>query len=94
MLKLTLSLLVAFIFCSSAKAETFMVMQFNDDVRIVLSQSKCELAGYRAAAQKINGEFLKGCWSAKDAMIVIKWEAGDFSEFPVEAFKPTNIEML
>ena len=94
MLKLLLSLLVATLLCSSAKAETFIVMQFNDDVRIVLSQAKCELAGYRAAAQKINGEFLKGCWSGKEDIITIKWEGGDFSAFPSDAFKAENIDTL
>ena len=94
MLKLLLSLVVATLLCSSVKAESFMVMQFNDNVRIVLSPVKCELAGFRAAAQKINGDYLKGCWSGKEDTITIKWESGDFSDLPLAAFNPEDIGEL
>jgi len=79
------------LFCNVVKAESFMVMQFNDNVKIVLSPDKCEVAGYRAAAQRVSGEFLKGCWSGKEDIITIKWEGGDFSDFPLKAFNPEDI---
>ena len=77
--------------CHPAHAEQYLAMQFTDNVRIMLSKVKCDKAGYRAAAQRIDGQFMRGCWSNMQDhknMVHIQWEGGDFSEFPVNGFTP------
>ena len=76
---------------SSVYAVEYMVMQYNENVRIVLSKEKCDKAGYKAVAQRIDKQFMKACWSANGNQIHIQWEGGDFSEFPVDRFSPVEI---
>ena len=77
---------------SSVYAVEYMVMQYNENVRIVLSKEKCDTAGFKAVAQRIDKQFLKACWSANGNKIHIQWEGGDFSEFPVDRFSPVEIQ--
>ena len=77
---------------SSVYAVEYMVMQYNENVRIVLSKEKCDKAGFKAVAQRIDKQFMKACWSANGNQIHIQWEGGDFSEFPVDRFSPVEIQ--
>ena len=89
-MKYILALLV--LASTSAYAVEYMVMQYNENVRIVLSKEKCDKAGYKAVAQRIDKQFMKACWSANGNQIHIQWEGGDFSEFPVDRFSPVEIQ--
>lgn len=73
-------------------ADQYMAMQFSDSVRIVLSKEKCEKNGFRGAAQRIDKQYLRMCWSLdqKSQVVHIQWEGGDFSEFPIQAFYPVE----
>jgi hypothetical protein len=72
---------------------TYLVMPYNDQVRIVLSKEKCPSAGYKAVAQRIDKQYLRGCWSPDEAKQVrIKWEGGDFSLFDMNRFEPVEIQ--
>ena len=77
---------------SSVYAVEYMVMQYNENVRIVLSKEKCDKAGFKAVAQRIDKQVLKACWSANGDKIHIQWEGGDFSEFPVDRFYPVDVK--
>jgi hypothetical protein len=77
---------------SYANAVEYMVMQYNENVRIVLSKEKCDTAGFKAVAQRIDKQVLKACWSANGNKIHIQWEGGDFSEFPVDRFYPVEVK--
>ena len=76
----------------SVYAVEYMVMQYNENVRIVLSKEKCDTAGFKAVAQRIDKQVMKACWSASGNQIHIQWEGGDFSEFPVDRFYPVEIK--
>ena len=70
-----------------------MVMQYNENVRIVLSKEKCPVGeGFIAVAQRIDKEVMKACWTPKGNLIHIQWEGGDFSEFDVTRFYPVEIK--
>lgn len=94
-MKILLSLLIVLctlFYIDNLKAEEYMVMQYNENVRIVLSKEKCPTKGFKAAAQRIDKQVMKACWSANGNMINIQWEGGDFSEFPVDRFYPVEIK--
>lgn len=94
-MKLLTSLLVmiaSLLYIHNLKAEEYLVMQYNENVRIVLSNEKCPTEGFRAVAQRIDKQIMKACWSYNNKMINIKWEGGDFSEFPVDRFYPVEIK--
>ncbi len=87
-------LVVLFLLASfSYAADTnLMVMQYNENVRIVLSKEKCPVGeGSIAVAQRIDKEVMKACWTPKGNLIHIQWEGGDFSEFDVNRFYPVEI---
>ena len=76
-----------------AHADEYLVYQYNDNVRIVLSNYECpkQYGGKRAAAQRIDKEYLKGCWINDPKIkgnIKIQWIGGDSSTFPVSNFYP------
>lgn len=76
-------------------AEEFLMFQFNSDVRIVLSHIPCDTEQtYRAVAQRIDRQFIPGCWHMTDnGMVRIQWLQGDFSEFPLNLFEvATDVE--
>ena len=80
-------------FFTPAHAETYLAMAYSDSVRIVLSKEKCPKEGYKAAAQRIDKQYLRGCWSqAENNMVRIKWEGGDFSAFPMSGFQPIEVK--
>ena len=88
-------LVVLFLLASfSYAADTnLMVMQYNENVRIVLSKEKCPVGeGFIAVAQRIDKEVMKACWTPKGNLIHIQWEGGDFSEFDVTRFYPVEIK--
>jgi hypothetical protein len=88
----TLFALLLLVISSYANAVEYMVMQYNDNVRIVLSKEKCDTEGFKAVAQRIDKQVMKACWSANGNKIHIQWEGGDFSEFPVDRFEPVEIK--
>ena len=88
-------LVVLFLLASfSYAADTnLMVMQYNENVRIVLSKEKCPVGeGLIAVAQRIDKEVMKACWTPKGNLIHIQWEGGDFSEFDLTRFYPVEIK--
>jgi len=87
----TLFALLLLVISSYANAVEYMVMQYNENVRIVLSKEKCTDAGFKAVAQRIDKQVMKACWSANGNKIHIQCEGGDFSEFPVDRFYPVEV---
>ena len=76
----------------NADAAEVMVMQYNENVRIVLSKEKCDKGeGFKAVAQRIDKEVMLACWIPKGKLIHIQWEGGDFSEFDIDRFYPVEI---
>ena len=76
-----------------ANADEYLVYQYNENVRIVLSNAECpkEFGGKRAAAQRIDSQYLKGCWVNDPKIagnIKIQWIGGDSSTFPAKDFYP------
>lgn len=87
-----LLVLITLFYIHHVEAEEYLVMQYNENVRIVLSNEKCPTTGFRAVAQRIDKQIMKACWSYNNKMINIKWEGGDFSEFPIDRFYPVEIK--
>ena len=78
---------------SYAADTNLMVMQYNENVRIVLSKEKCLVGeGFIAVAQRIDKEVMKACWTPKGNLIHIQWEGGDFSDFDLTRFYPVEIK--
>ena len=74
-------------------AHKYMVMQYNENVRIVLSMEQCQIGeGYKVAAQRIDRAVMRGCWKPNGNMVHIQWEGGDFSEFHTYEFHKVEIE--
>jgi hypothetical protein len=78
-----------------AYADEYLVYQYNKNVRIVLSNNECtkEYGGKRAAAQRIDKHYLKGCWVNDPKIkgnIKIQWIDGDSSTFPATNFYPVK----
>lgn len=82
---------------SLAYAEAYMVFHYNSSTRVVLSQGNClvkGLTGNRAAIQRDDGRFLRGCWHFvdNDQHVRIDWEnpakPGDFAVLRVKDFVP------
>ena len=72
-------------------ASEYMVMQYNENVRIVLSKDKCDKGeGFKAVAQRIDKEVMLACWIPKGELIHIQWKGGDFSDFDVTRFYEVN----
>ena len=90
---LTLLLLPLFVYAEEVLDE-YLVYQYNDNVRIVLSKADCPSeygGGKRAAAQRIDGQYLKGCWINDPNIkgnVKIQWIGGDSSTFPSKDFYP------
>ncbi len=75
----------------NADAVEVMVMQYNENVRIVLSKEKCDKGeGFKAVAQRIDKEVMQACWISQGKMIHLQWEGGDFSDFDVTRFYEVN----
>lgn len=94
-MKILLSLLIVLstlFYIHHVEAADYMVMQYNDNVRIVLSKEKCPTKGFRAVAQRIDKQVLRACWSPNGNLINIQWEGGDFSEFPLDRFYPVEVK--
>jgi hypothetical protein len=91
---LTLLLLPLAVYAAEAPDE-YLAYQYNENVRIVLSNSECpkQYGGKRAAAQRIDSQFLKGCWTNDPDIkgnIKIQWIGGDTSTFPATNFYPVK----
>jgi len=84
--------LLTLFYIHKVEAYEYMVMQYNENVRIVLSKEKCEAAGFKAVAQRLDKQVMKACWSPNGDKIHIQWEGGDFSEFPLDRFYPVEIK--
>ena len=88
MKKLLIISLIAF---NAQAAETYLVNQFTQDVRIVLSTTaKCDSgSGLKAAAQRVDKMYIPGCWNVdtnNKNHIRIDWTNGDFSVFDSKDF--------
>jgi hypothetical protein len=75
--------------------EEYLVYQYNENVRIILSKVECpkQYGGKRAAAQRIDKHYLKGCWTndpTTKGNIKIQWIDGDSSTFPATNFYPAK----
>lgn len=89
----TLVVLLLLASYSYAGDNNLMVMQYNENVRIVLSKEKCLVGeGFIAVAQRIDKEVMKACWTPKGNLIHIQWEGGDFSDFDLTRFYPVEIK--
>ena len=91
---LTLLLLPLAVYAAEAPDE-YLVYQYNENVRIVLSNAECpkQYSGKRAAAQRIDSQFLKGCWTNDPDIkgnLKIQWIGGDTSTFPATNFYPVK----
>lgn len=90
-----LVLLACFFMPVLAHAGTYLVFQFSQNTRIVLSQTSClvnGLTGNRAAVQRDDGKFIRGCWKYvdNDQHVRIDWEnpakPGDFAVLRAKDF--------
>lgn len=72
-----------------AKAETFLVWQFTENVRVVLKQTpgNCR-KGNQAVAQRIDGAYIPGCWvyESNPELIRVTWHNGDFAVLRIKDF--------
>jgi len=89
---LTLLLLPLVVYAAEVHDE-YLAYQYNENVRIVLSNTECpkQYEGKRAAAQRIDKHYLKGCWINDPKIkgnIKIQWIDGDTSTFPATNFYP------
>lgn len=83
-----------------AYAKLFLVYQLTPSVRIVLTNEDClvkSLKGSRAAIQRDDGAFVRGCWTLDEtnkSMIKIDWDnpkvPGDFAVIESNRFKPVD----
>jgi len=90
---LSLFLIMLFGIAIICHADEYLVYQYNENVRIVLSNAECpkEFGGKRAAAQRVDSQYLKGCWVNDPKIagnIKIQWIGGDSSTFPAKDFYP------
>lgn len=74
-------------------ADTFLVWQFTESVRVVLKQTpgNCK-KGNQAAAQRMDGAFIPGCWTYEPnpELIRITWHNGDFAVLKMKDFTPVK----
>jgi len=72
-----------------------MVAQYNEKVRIVLSRQPCPMTkgAFLAVAQRIDKQFMRGCYTYTDKMVRIQWSAAadDFSMLDATLFQPQEI---
>lgn len=89
--------LTFFLTSFAAYAESYMVYQYAPNARVVLSQGSClvkGLEGNRAAVQRDDGKYIRGCWKFvdDDQHVRIDWEnpakKGDFAILRVKDFTP------
>ncbi len=55
-----LLVLITLFYIHHVEAEEYLVMQYNENVRIVLSNEKCPTEGFRAVAQRIDKQIMEG----------------------------------
>lgn len=80
-------------------AASYMVYYHTQDVRVVLSTTKCGMQGFKgseAALQTVNNRFVRGCWYQVDngENVRIDWNnpavPGDFAVIPLKSFSPAS----
>ena len=87
-------MLLPLVVYAAEELDEYLVYQYNENVRIVLSKAECPKeygGGKRAAAQRIDNQYLKGCWINDPTIkgnIKIQWIGGDSSTFPATNFYP------
>lgn len=104
MRKLILATIV-FLLATSATADVLLVMQYNDNVRIVLSKQPCDhkgFAGWIAVAQRIDKQFIRGCWTREphSALVRVQWnfdakvkdDPNSFSVLDADRFYPVEVD--
>lgn len=89
-------LLIASLLTSlSAGAEgslKYLHYNYNDSVKIIISTMACPFPEVKAkyplaaAAIRIDGQSLKGCYKPVGDDVEIQWQAGDISTFPANNF--------
>lgn len=79
-----------------AKADDYLVWQYSDNVRVVLTEFPCRKpnVGLRVMAQRIDGNYVNGCYvpEGKD-MIRITWSNNDFAILELKHFVPVSETM-
>lgn len=89
-------LIFLLVFCSNAWAKPYLVLQWNDYARIVMTNESClvkTLKGNRAVVQRADGLYIQGCWKLSDdsQTVRIEWNnpaaPGDFSVLRFSDFK-------
>jgi len=94
-----LAFLLALVFTSAtgAKAETYKVWQYTDDVYVVLMESSCQKpkTGLRVQAIRNDGRVITGCYvpDVKN-MIRITWDNNDFAVLELRPFVPMSDAMF
>jgi len=93
-------LVSSLLFSTVAHAETYLVLQWNANARIVLGKQACRvpnLKGNAASLQFINGKFILGCWQVdrnNNDHVRIEWDnpqaPGDFSVLEFSRFTAVN----
>ena len=92
----TFTLIFTLLFSSLAYAETYLIYEINQNVRVVLNKKPClvsTLTGNAAALQTTAGKFVRGCWHIdrnNSDHIRIDWDnpaaPGDFAVIPAVLF--------
>ena len=87
-------LILGMIIPNLAYAAQYMVLNYNEDVRIVIGNQKCG-DGLVAVAQRRDNQFIRGCatfGTPADNLVRIQWEGkgSDFSVFDMERFYPVD----
>lgn len=84
------------VFCSTAWAKPYLILQWNEYARIVMTNESClvkTLKGNRAVVQRADGLYIQGCWKLSDdsQTVRIDWNnpaaPGDFSVLRFSDFK-------
>lgn len=81
-----------------ARAEAYKVLNYNENVRIVVAQKECrdgKKVGYVAVAQRRDNQFLRGCATdAGKGQVKIQWEGkdADSSTFDASRFYDVDAE--
>lgn len=91
-----LVLIFSLLWSTTVHAETYLVYEINQNVRVVLSKRPCQvpsLSGLAGALQTTAGKFVRGCWHVdrnNSDHIRIDWDnpavPGDFAVLPANLF--------
>lgn len=86
--------IIAYSINAYAEQPKFLTYKFNPSVVIIISNVPCPLEvkdkyPYAAAAMRIDGDKLAGCFTHDKDSIVIQWYKGDTTTLPANVFLTT-----